>query len=106
MINTSGDLRVWWIPQVPGKPFHVPVANLAEAKFILQVLADYDKFQLNHRIKGDYANAGGLHVFDEEFFKEDGIGWTEWSSCDGDSIDDLTTEQVRENLPAAIHTGL
>lgn len=44
-----GDLRVWWIPQVPGKMFLV--AN---------------------NIKPDYANAGGLQILDED------SEWVDW----------------------------
>ena len=63
MTPKNGDLRVWWIPQVPGKSFYKPVANLVEAKLLLDTLADYDAFQLRHRIKPDYCNAGGLAGF-------------------------------------------
>ena len=65
------QLRVWWIPQVPGKPFHVPVSSVAEGAFVINLLADYDQFQLDNRIKGDYANCGGLQVWEED-------EWVEW----------------------------
>lgn len=67
----EGDLRVWWMPQVPGKPFQVPVASIKEAKKLLDVLADYDLFQYKNRIKPDYSNAGGFEVFE-------GGEWCEW----------------------------
>ena len=54
----AGDLRVWWIPQVPMKAFHVPVADLAEAKLVIDTLAKYDLFQLENKIKPDFCNAG------------------------------------------------
>lgn len=74
-----GSLRVWWIPQVPGKPFHVPVADVAQAKLVLTTLA---------RIKPDYANIGGLEVF------EDG-GWVEWyEDWSGDDIGDVMVREV------------
>ena len=79
-VTPPTTLRVWWIPQVPGKPFHVPVADLAQAKLILDTLARYDLFQLEHRIKPDYANVGGLEVF------EDGE-WIEWEDEEGRNID-------------------
>ncbi len=80
---TEGALRVWWIPQVPMKAFHVPVASIAEAKLIMVTLAEYDIFQFENRIKPDYCNTGGLEVF------EDGE-WTEWYDEEsGDCIDDL-----------------
>lgn len=83
-----GDLRVWWIPQVPMEPFYVPVADVREARLILDALARYDLFQLDHRIKPDYCNAGGLMVYEAD--GGDGIPeWCEWYSADGESIDDI-----------------
>ena len=76
----EGDLKVWWIPQVPMKPFEVPVKNTDEAHLILNVLAAYDYFQYKTRVKGDYANAGGLLIF------EDGE-WLEWENEEGENID-------------------
>ena len=75
----SGALRVWHIPQVPGKPFHVEVKDTQEALKVLGVLAHYDLFQFRHNIKPDYANAQGLEVF------EDGE-WIEWQDENGSEI--------------------
>lgn len=80
--NKEGDLRVWWVPQVPMKSFLVPVASIDEAMLILGALARYDMFQLENNIKPDFCNAGGLSVF------EDGE-WLDWYSEEGESIDDL-----------------
>lgn len=76
----KGDLRIWWVPQVPGEPFHVDVATAAEARLLLDTLARYDQFQFDNNIKPDYSNAGGLEVF------EDGE-WCDWYDADGDDID-------------------
>ncbi len=85
-----GDLRIWWIPQIPGKPFIVPVRDIADAKLLLDTLARYDQFQFENRIKPDYSNAGGLCVFEEG-------EWVDWYHGEtGDSIDDLDMNQVRE----------
>jgi hypothetical protein len=73
------DLRIWWVPQIPMKPFRVSVANLAQAKLLLKTLADYDRFQFENNVKPDYCNAGGLEVF------RDG-DWEEWESDDGRAI--------------------
>lgn len=81
-------LRIWWIPQIPGKPFHVLVPNLVTAKLLLETLANYDLFQLEHNIKPDYSNAGGLQIF------QDG-DWEDWyDESTGDDIDDLSFEQL------------
>lgn len=83
----DGDLRVWWIPQIPMKAFTVPVADLRQAKLLLRALADYDRFQFENKVKPDYCNAGGLSVY------EDGA-WSDWESPDGESIDDLEEDQL------------
>ncbi len=83
-----GALRVWHIPQVPGKPFHVYVDTPQEAQRVLSVLANYDLFQFENRIKPDYCNASGL----ERLEPDDGDGnpeWCEWHDDEtGDSIDE------------------
>ena len=84
---TEGSLRVWWIPQIPMKPYHVPVASIREASLVLTALGYYDLFQFENKIKPDYCNAGGLEVF------EDG-DWTEWYDDEsGDDIDGLDEDQ-------------
>ena len=71
-------MRVWWVPQIPMKPFRVDVEDLAQAKLLIKTLAEYDIFQFENNIKPDYCNAGGLEVF------EDGE-WVEWESLDSGS---------------------
>lgn len=70
-------LRVWWIPQIPMKAFYVPVSSVEEGVQILDVLAEYDLFQFENRVKPDYANAGGLSML------EDGE-WVDWYTEDGE----------------------
>lgn len=65
-------LRVWWIPQVPMKPFYVDVATLEEGVKITDILADYDAFQFENNIKPDYCNVGGIQLLDT-----DGE-WVDW----------------------------
>jgi hypothetical protein len=65
--------RVWHIPQVPGKVFHIQCNSLATAIGLTNVLAHYDLFQLANRIKPDYTNANGIEYYDHE----DGT-WTEF----------------------------
>lgn len=96
MADKIGDLRVWWIPQVPGKAFHVPVKSVDEAKLVLATLARYDLFQLENRIKPDFCNAGGLEVCEELGDSPGGttqFEWCEWSNEDGDSIDDVMKKE-------------
>jgi len=74
-----GDLRVWWIPQIPGKAFLVDVQNTYEAKLMLGTLARYDTFQLVERVRPDFSNIGGLEVFGVD-------GWEDWADEDGEDI--------------------
>lgn len=87
------NLRIWWIPQVPlsksEEPFYRHVGSVQEAKKILDLLADYDIYQLEHNIKPDYSNAGGLERFD-------GDEWVTWTNEDGFDLDeyfDLIAEE-------------
>lgn len=87
----DGQLKVWWIPQVPMKAFEVYVDSLKEAKLILDTLAKYDMFQYENNVKPDYSNAGGLQKWDEQWFQEqiqnrdsyletgeEPNGWSDW----------------------------
>ena len=77
----KNDLMVWWIPQVPSNdPFCVMVDSIDEARVILDVLAQYDLYQFNHKIKPDYSNTGGLVEFDGE-------EWADWYDENDDDID-------------------
>ena len=87
------QLKVWWIPQIPGKSFEVPVSSVDEAKKILTVLADYDAFQLDNNIKCDYCNAGGLVVYDEDADGEGNPGWIDWEDDEGRSIDEVMRDE-------------
>lgn len=87
-MTTEQKLRVWWIPQVPMKPFRTEVKSLVEAKLLLNTLAQYDIFQFENNIKPDYCNVGGLEVF------EDGE-WTDWYDEDGESIDNFSLQDLR-----------
>ena len=91
--HKTGDLQVYWIPQVPMKAFTVDVACPAEAKKLLSILADYDQFQLDNNIKPDYSNAGGLNVFDAADKTDGPYGsWTTW-------YDDATGYDIDEWEP-------
>ena len=83
MMPKEGDLRVWWIPQVPMEKFVVSVQTLDEAALLITTLGAYDLFQLQNGVRGDYANAGGLQIWEED---EDASGLVDWydseSGCD------------------------
>lgn len=85
-------LRVWHIPQVPGTAFRVSVKSIDEAVLVINTLAFYDLFQLEHNIKGDFCNVAGLEVFEKG-------EWVEWySEDDEDSISDVIIARSADNL--------
>jgi hypothetical protein len=73
-----GDLKVWHIPQVPGKAFEVPVKDVYEGVKIMDILANYDLFQLHNHIKPDYCNVSGLSVYEADSDGAGNPGWSDW----------------------------
>lgn len=53
--------RVWWVPQIPMRPFLYGVPTYAAAKMLEDVLGKYDLFQFEHNVKPDYSNMGGVN---------------------------------------------
>lgn len=67
----ANKLRVWHIPQVPMKAFFVECDSIQEAVKIRNALAQYDLFQYENNVKGDYANANGIQMWDESLTDQD-----------------------------------
>jgi hypothetical protein len=85
----EGELKVWWIPQIPMNPFEVPVENMQDAVLILVTLARYDIFQFDNNIKPDFSNAGGLNIFE--------CGeWVDWYDEDDNDIDFYVKKYIRK----------
>lgn len=85
----KGNMRVWWIPQLPMEAFHFPVETVDEAILLLEALAEYDLFQLEHSVKPDFSNVGGLETFDGE-------EWSEFYDEDGMSVDEIRDAREEE----------
>lgn len=86
-----GDLRVWWVPQMPMTSFDVSVPDLATASLMLDTLGRYDAFQLEHRVKPDYCNAGRLLQYDA-----DAGEWWDWECPDTfDGFDEVRADPER-----------
>ena len=63
--------------------FRYEVPDPQTARLILNLLADYDKFQLDNNVKPDYCNVGGLEW---QIDLGDGLEWMDWWNIDGDDI--------------------
>lgn len=89
----SINLKVWWIPQIPMKAFEIPVSSVEEGRKICDILAQYDLFQYENRVKGDYCNAGGV-VFQVDEFTDDEDGNPDWWDVpdDDDEWNDILEE--------------
>ena len=60
--QTNRAFRVWHIPWVPGRPFYVVANSAEEAVRIQDILAEYDRFLYENKIKPDYTNMSGIEV--------------------------------------------
>lgn len=92
MTNTNpveGDLRVWYIPQIPMAPYEVDIprragssdsAYLEQAVFVLDAIIGLSVFEFENRVKPDYSDMPGISRF------EDG----EWCDVDEEEYVDLT----------------
>ena len=90
-------MRVWWMPQIGTKIFHIPVKTPEEAKVVMDILAAYDCFQYNQRIKPDFCNAGGLQMWDEE--ENDWVDWyCETENDYYDDVDEYCEAESNKNL--------
>lgn len=83
------DLRIWWIPQVPGKPFHIDVTSVEDAIRIVDIMAKYDKFQFDNKIKPDYFNIFGLEIYT-------GSEWEEWYNKEDEDLVEIMCRQAHE----------
>lgn len=93
------QMRVWWVPQAPMDAFYQEVSSLAEAKLILDTLAMYDLFQLEHAIRPEFTHAGGLQCRDPYHEGSDDAeeAWVEWRDpVTHMSLDDMTDEEFAE----------
>jgi len=83
MIPVTNKLRVYHIAQIPCKPFIVEVKDEAEAKKIIDVLANQHLFLLELNIIPDYCNAVGVEMWDEQMEEdENGEKWTDYWNGD------------------------
>lgn len=62
---TIGDLRVAHFPQIPMQPFTVEVPTVEQGLWLVGVLADYDLFQYEKKIKPDYCNDGLVQRYED-----------------------------------------
>jgi hypothetical protein len=60
--------------------FEYPVPDIATGALLCDALAKYDLFQLEHRVKPDYANVGGIVYLDKD---------NEWTDVDPEDEDDV-----------------
>jgi|ERR1035437_1019057 hypothetical protein len=62
----NSKFRVSHFPQIPCSPFEVYVDSILEGVKLMDILAEYDKFQFENKIKPDYCNNSILQMFYED----------------------------------------
>ena len=90
-MSNNAKFRVLWVPQVPMKPFIVDVTSREEGQKIFEVLANYDLFQFENKIKPDYCNEGSIELSHPTI--TNGEWW--------DITDDAEWDDFAEQLKAA-----
>lgn len=58
--------KIWYIHQVPGKPFECEVPDAKTGQLILDTIYDLALFQFENHMIPDYANSGGIVFLDED----------------------------------------
>jgi hypothetical protein len=86
-----GDLRIFWIRNVPNSALHTTVADLPEA---LSVYGRHIYDDL--RDPSVESNVGGLEIFDD--------GWLDWELRDLDEVETGDFEVVFDNFIDALRT--
>lgn len=81
-----GDLKVFYIPQMPMKAFEVKVTSIAEGGRILDVIEQFSAFEFENRVKPDYCDMGGLVRYETD--GEDGFDWYDVEDHEVDGGDD------------------
>ncbi|QSL99815.1 hypothetical protein SEA_ODAY_71 [Gordonia phage ODay] len=80
-----GDLKIWYIHQVPGKPYSQAVPDIATGQAILDAVYQVALFGLEHRWWPDFANMGGISRYEK--YDDGDEGWF-----------DLDDEEIAEAL--------
>lgn len=81
----GGEIKVWYIPQIPMQPYEVMVPDLKTAQIVLDALISLSIFEFENRVKPDYADAAGIARF--EGGTEDG----EWWDVEDDELTSVST---------------
>ncbi len=68
--------RVWYSPQIPMPAFFYDTDSLDTARAVLDALGQFSAYEYNNGVKPDYADAGGIELWDEEY------GWEEYDDYD------------------------
>jgi len=68
--------KMWYIPQVPMKPFEVECETAEQAQDALDLITNFSIFEFENRVKPDYSDAGGVMVWESAY--------EDWSDYDID----------------------
>ena len=80
------------------KSFNCEVSSLAEGVKILDLLAAYNIFQFENKIKPDYCNAGGIQQWSADCDGEGTSGWEDWQDEDTGECDPVSYLEQATNV--------
>ena len=82
-----GELRVWWIRNVPAEPQYWPAETVqdAVAKLLELEIADLADDEVQ-------SNAGGLEVCEPVYLGENELEWVTWYGENGEDVDELVDD--------------
>lgn len=89
---TPGALKVWYIPQVPMKPFEVEIPHrdgdeekeLALAVILRDTIINFSIFEFENNVKPDYSDMDGISRWEDN-----GDGF-DWYDVDEEEIEAVT----------------
>lgn len=84
----GSEIEFWWVPQVPMTSFSYPVPSIAHGRMLEDAFAKYYLFQLEHNVKPDYCNTGGIR------WKHPAYTEGEWWDYDREDMADILENVV------------
>lgn len=72
-MSNEGDVKIWYVPQVPMDAFEMQVPDVQTGWIVLEAIYRVALFELEHNVKPDFANTGGIARYEQ-----DGAGGFDW----------------------------
>lgn len=98
---TPGDLRIWYIPQVPMKAFERDVPDFKTGQLLLDTIYELALFEYENKVKPDYCNAGGISRWEED---GEGEGVAEAQCAQPAAVETTVVNRYRADMESGLWT--